>query len=235
MRAICTDRQGEAGRSGGRSTSVLRWRLVLYGIGHCPAAWASPLPPASLSLSLSLGHKAQSSDYCGDSTEFGSKKRKTALRIFILPFLCLAFSFLWPCGVDFNRESWREIKLLTQRRKNRDRHAVLILSESWLQACWLLADSTVYKCKISFSDDFGFEHLLWIYSGRRGIHCWVCDEGARSLSTQGRSAVAEYLQVVKVSKFLLHLRRFFMFWLFLEFTQQCRQIFTRKCFEILKW
>jgi DNA primase small subunit len=42
-------------------------------------------------------------------------------------------------------------------------------------------------------NNFGFQSILWVYSGGRGIHCWVSDPRARVLSSYARQSIADYI------------------------------------------
>nr|CAD2203888.1 unnamed protein product [Meloidogyne enterolobii] len=59
--------------------------------------------------------------------------------------------------------------------------------------CWRWIIIAVKVLNLLLKSQFGFKHLLWVFSGRRGIHCWVADQKARSLNNKAREAVAKYL------------------------------------------
>ncbi|KAH1955351.1 hypothetical protein KXV90_008715 [Aspergillus fumigatus] len=63
--------------------------------------------------------------------------------------------------------------------------------------CWTFVTMAMKVVDTALREDFGFEHILWVYSGRRGAHAWVCDARARCLPDDRRRAIAGYLDVVR--------------------------------------
>ncbi|KDQ06575.1 hypothetical protein BOTBODRAFT_70886 [Botryobasidium botryosum FD-172 SS1] len=66
--------------------------------------------------------------------------------------------------------------------------------------CWAFIAAAVKILDRILREDFDFKHLLWVYSGRRGIHCWISDQSALALSDDSRRAIVHYIEVIKGGK-----------------------------------
>ena len=63
--------------------------------------------------------------------------------------------------------------------------------------CWNFVTMAIKVVDASLREDFGFEHIMWVYSGRRGAHAWISDKQAREMDDNKRKALAGYLEVIK--------------------------------------
>jgi len=63
--------------------------------------------------------------------------------------------------------------------------------------CWAFVTMAIKVVDATLRDDFGFQHIMWVYSGRRGAHAWISDKRARTMDDSKRRAVAGYLEVIK--------------------------------------
>lgn len=63
--------------------------------------------------------------------------------------------------------------------------------------CWRFVTISVKVIEMLLKEHFGFKNLLWVFSGRRGIHCWVSDERARKINNFGREAISKYIKFDK--------------------------------------
>ena len=63
------------------------------------------------------------------------------------------------------------------------------------QRCWVFMVAAVKVVDSILRDEFGFKHILWVYSGRRGVHAWVSDARARALFNKARVGIVSYLSM----------------------------------------
>lgn len=61
--------------------------------------------------------------------------------------------------------------------------------------CWQFITAAVRVLDHGIRDQFGYKHLLWVYSGRRGIHLWISDEEAMALTDQERKAIVGWMTI----------------------------------------
>ncbi|KAI0717018.1 prim-pol domain-containing protein [Earliella scabrosa] len=66
--------------------------------------------------------------------------------------------------------------------------------------CWMFIAAAVRVLDRALRDQFGYKHLLWVYSGRRGIHLWISDKEALELTDDQRKALVGWLTVIQGGK-----------------------------------
>ncbi|EIJ88582.1 DNA primase small subunit [Nematocida parisii] len=65
------------------------------------------------------------------------------------------------------------------------------------ELCFPLIKCAVEVLENILKNVFGFKHILFVFSGGRGVHCWVSDAVALTLSDKDRVNVTEYINSIQ--------------------------------------
>jgi DNA primase small subunit len=68
------------------------------------------------------------------------------------------------------------------------------------ERCFLLIKSALKLLNYSLREEFDFEKVAFVFSGRRGLHCWVTDEMAMDLPEAERGEIVRYFNTVLEKK-----------------------------------
>jgi len=62
--------------------------------------------------------------------------------------------------------------------------------------CWVLMQEAADIMDDTLRVDFGFEEIVWLFSGGRGYHAWVLDDITFDLDEEQRKAIVGYFQLI---------------------------------------
>lgn len=67
-------------------------------------------------------------------------------------------------------------------------------TKNMCEECFLKIKAAIYILDEILRVDFGFKELTFIFSGGKGVHCWVTDKSAMRLNNIERKAIAGYIK-----------------------------------------
>lgn len=60
--------------------------------------------------------------------------------------------------------------------------------------CWPFLSAAVHTLDYFLQAHLGFHECMWLFSGRRGVHCWVLDPAAGTLNEVTRRSIASFIK-----------------------------------------
>lgn len=82
--------------------------------------------------------------------------------------------------------------------------------------CWDIANAAIVAINAYIKGYFRMKHVLWVFSGRRGVHGWVSDSNATRNNISARQSIVNQLCIVHVHK-LNNVLEFYRTYYFIRF------------------